>query len=232
MNDAQRVTLKGNVNPLARPENDYGLAPDSLPLDQMLLVLKRSPQQQTALDQLLLGQQDKASPNYHHWLTPEEFGKEFGPSESDIQGVTDWLASEGFQVNRVTHGRSVIEFSGTAGLLRQVFHAEIHKYVVRGKSYWANASNPQIPAALAPLVEGIASLNNFPRKPMYRPLGVFSRSKTTGKITPLYTFNCPQGYTCSQPAYYALGPTDVATIYNILPLWNTGTNGSGETIAV
>src|SRR5690348_9025302 len=232
VNDTQRVVLKGNVHPLARRENDFGLAPDSLPMSRMLLVLKRSPQQEAALARLLVRQQEKSSSDYHHWLTPQQFGQEFGPSDSDLQAVTDWLASQGFEINRVSNGRAVIEFSGSAGLVRQVLRTEIHQYAVDGKSYWANASDPQIPAALAPAVAGIASMNNFPRRPMDRPVGLFSRSKKTGEITPLYTIVCPQGYTCSAPAYYALGPTDFATIYNVLPLWNAGTDGTGQTIAI
>ncbi|HEX5412010.1 MAG TPA: Ig-like domain repeat protein [Terriglobia bacterium] len=232
VNDAQRVVLKGNVHPLARRENDFGLAPDSLPMSRMLLVMKRSPQQEAALAGLLVRQQEKSSADYHHWRTPQEFGQEFGPSDSDVQAVTDWLTSQGFEINRVANGRAVIEFSGSAGLVRQVFRTEIHQYTVNGNSYWANESDPQIPAALAPAVAGIASLNNFPRKPLTRPAGLFSRSKQTGQVTPLYTFNCPQGYTCSVPAFYALGPTDFATIYNVLPLWNAGTDGTGQTIAI
>ncbi|HET9180120.1 MAG TPA: Ig-like domain repeat protein [Terriglobia bacterium] len=232
VNDAQRVVLKGNVHPLARRENDIGLAPDSLPMSRMLLVLKRSPQQEAALAGLLVRQQEKSSSDYHHWLTPQQFGQEFGPSDSDLQAVTDWLTSQGFEINRMGNGRAVIEFSGSAGLMRQVFRTEIHQYAVNGKSYWANSSDPQIPAALAPVVAGIASLNNFPRKALNRPAGLFSRSKKTGEITPLYTIVCPQGYTCSAPAYYALGPTDFATIYNVLPLWNAGTDGAGQTIAI
>jgi subtilase family serine protease len=232
VNDAQRTLLKGNIHPLARSEYDHGLAPDSLLMNRMLLVLKRSAQQEAALANLLIGQQDKSSPDYHHWLTPQQFGAEFGPSDSDLQAVTDWLAAQGFQINRVTNGRDVIEFSGSAGLVRQVFRTDIHQYVVQGKPYWANASDPQIPAGLAPVVAGIASLNNFPRKPLNRPVGVFSRSKKTGEIKPLYTILCPQGYNCSAPAFYALGPTDFATIYNVLPLWNAGTDGKGQTIAI
>lgn len=232
VNNNQRVTLKGNIHPLARPRYDYGLAPDTLPMNRMLLVLKRSPQQETALDNLLVAQQEKKSSQYHHWLTPEQFGKQFGPSDSDLQAVTNWLTSEGFVVNHISNGRTVIEFSGSAGLVRKALHAEIHKYVIKGKSYYANSTNPQIPAALAPVVKGIASLNNFPRKPDDRIVGLFSRSKKTGKIKSLYTITCPQGYTCSGSNLYGIGPTDFATIYNVLPLWNAGINGTGETIAI
>src|SRR5271157_1067300 len=127
------VTLRGNTHPLARPEYDQGAAPDSLPTERMLLVLKRSAEQEAALRSLLDEQQIKSSPNYHMWLTPEQFGEQFGPADADIQAITDWLTSQGFQVNRVGAGRTVIEFSGTAGTVRQAFHTEIHKFVMNGE---------------------------------------------------------------------------------------------------
>ncbi len=226
VNEQVRVTLRGNTHPLARAEYDRGLAPDDLPLRRMLLLLKRSPEQQVALAKLLDEQQDKSSPNYHHWLTPEEFGARFGPADEDVQAVTDWLRSQGFQVSKVAAGRTVIEFSGTAGEVRAALRTDMHRYSVKGKSYWANAADPQIPAALAPVVAGVVSLNNFPRQPLLHSLGAFARSKQTGQVEPLFTlpFN---GST-----YYILGPYDFAKVYNVLPLWNTGIDGSGVTIAI
>ena len=222
------VTLQGNTHPLARPEFDQGSAPDSLPMERMLLVLQRSAEQESALRKLLDEQQTKPSPNYHLWLTPEQFGQQFGPADADIQAVTDWLTSQGFQVNRVASGRTVIEFSGTAGEVRQAFHTEIHKFAVKGEEHWANASDPQIPAALQPVVAGFASLNNFPRQPMIERVGAFSRSKATGAVRPLFTVPSSSGN------YHVLGPTDFATIYNILPLWQASPaiDGSGQTIAI
>src|SRR5437867_8651433 len=64
INEAQVSTLKGNTHPLARPQFDIGAAPPNLPMNRMLLVLKRSPQQDFTLHTLLDDQQDKASPNY------------------------------------------------------------------------------------------------------------------------------------------------------------------------
>ena len=220
-----RVTLSGNTHPLARSEFDQGAAPDSLATERMLLVLKRSTEQENALRKLLDDQQTKSSPNYHVWFTPEQFGQQFGPADADIQAVTDWLTSQGFQVNRVAAGRTVIEFSGTAGTVRQALHTEIHKYVVNGEEHWANASDPQIPAALTPVVAGFASLNSFPRKPMHRQLGSYIKSKSTGQVKPLFTVSTETG------TYYALGPADFATIYNV-PNWSSFTGGAGQTIAV
>ncbi len=228
------VTLHGNVHPLARPEYDQGVAPDDLPMERILLVLQRGADQEAALRQMLDDQQVKSSARYHQWLTPEQFGQQFGPADSDLQAVTGWLASQGFEVTKVSAGRTVIEFSGSAGLVRQVLGTEIHKFRVNGEDYWANTSDPQIPAALAPVVAGIDSLNNFPAKPMHENLRTVSRPKTADKAQPLFTYpvDCPSG-SGEQGCYeVALGPTDFATIYNVLPLWNKGADGGGVTIAV
>jgi Pro-kumamolisin, activation domain/Bacterial Ig-like domain (group 3) len=211
----KRITRRGNVHPLARPEFDQGIAPDSLPANRMLLVLQRGPEQQAALDSLMEEQQVPSSSDYHKWLTPAEFGQMFGPSDADIATITNWLTSQGFQVDKVGAGRTAIEFSGTAGQVRTAFHTSLHKYVVNGKEHWANASDPQIPAALAPVVGGIVSLHNFRRKPMHR-----IREKSL--LDPAYTM--ADGY--------GLGPTDFATIYNLLPLWNSGIDGTGQAIAI
>ena len=226
------VTLRGNIHPLARPEFDQGVAPDDLPMQRMLLVLQRGADQEAALGRVLDEQQVKSSPQFHQWLTPEQFGQQYGPAESDVQAVTGWLASQGFEVTRVAAGRTIIEFSGTAGLVRQAFGTEIHRFRVNGADHWANTSDPQIPSALVPVVAGFASLNNFPRKMMYRNMGSFRRSKATGKVEPLVTLpvTCADG--TSGCIELAVGPGDFATIYNTAPLLSAGTTGTGQTIAV
>src|SRR5271157_4442521 len=183
VDESQLTTLTGNTYPMARPEFDLGAAPASLPMERMLLVLKRSPEQEFALRKLLDDQQDKTSPNYHKWLTPEEVGQQFGPTDTDMQTITAWLQSRGFQVGS-TKGRTVLEFSGSASQVQEAFHTTIHKYIVNGEQHWANATDPQIPTALTPAVAGVASLNNFPKKPLNRFVGGFSRDKATGKVRP------------------------------------------------
>lgn len=113
VDESNLSTLNGNTYPLVRPEFDLGTAPATLPMDRMLLVLKRSGDQEVALRKLLDDQQDKASANYHKWLTPQQFGKQFGPTDIDMQTITAWLRSHGFQVGS-TKGRTVLEFSGSA----------------------------------------------------------------------------------------------------------------------
>ena len=132
VDESNLTLLKDNTYPLARAEFDLGTAPANLPMDRMLLVLKRSGDQESALRKLLDDQQDRASPNYHEWLTPQQFGKQFGPTDADMQTITAWLQSHGFQVGS-TKGRTVLEFSGSASQVQEAFHTTIHRYLVNGQ---------------------------------------------------------------------------------------------------
>ena len=237
LDEAQRVVLKGNTHPLARAEFDAGAAPSSQPMRRMLLMLNRSAEQETALRALLEDQQTKTSASYRQWLSPEQFGEQFGLADSDLAAVKAWLESHGFQVTAVSKGRTTIEFSGTAGQVQEAFHTAIHKYAVNGEEHWANASDPSIPAALTPAVKGVVTLHNFPRHPQSTvngtpvratpfPPAPFLAAQGPPAPSPQFTF------TSNKTLYYGLGPTDFATIYNVLPLWNAGIDGTGQTIAI
>ncbi len=227
--DSQNLTiLHGNVHPLARGEFDQGAVADAQVLHRVLLLLQRSPEQEAALQQLLSDQQGRSSGRFQSWLTPEQFGAQFGPADADIQTVTQWLTSQGFSDVVVGAGRTTIEFSGTAGQVRNAFHTEIRKYSVQGKMHFANASDPAIPAALAPVVAGVVSLNNFPIRSHLQRLGTFEKSLKTGVTRPLFTFpGC--GSNC-----YGVGPADFAKIYNTQPLLSGSPkiDGTGQGIAV
>jgi Pro-kumamolisin, activation domain/Bacterial Ig-like domain (group 3) len=221
VNDTNTVQLKGNVHPMARPEFDQGAVADSQPMTRMLLTLQRSAGQETALQQLMDAQQTKGSASYHAWLTPAQFGQQFGPSDADVQAVTDWLTRQGFQISKVAAGRSAIEFNGTAGQVRNAFQTEIHKFVMNGEQHVANVSEPAIPAALAPVVKGVAALNTFPRRAHLHNKGIYRWQRDTGQIKPLFTFG-------TNPVNFAMAPADFAKIYNI----PAGADGTGQTIAV
>src|SRR6267154_1318600 len=230
VDENNRVVLKGNVHPLARPEFDQGAVADGQPLNRMLLLLRRSAEEESVLRQLLDDQQSKSSPNYHAWLTPEQFGKQFDPADADVQTVTQWLTSQGFSDIKVGPGRTVIEFSGNVAQVRSAFHTQIHRFVVNNESHMANASDPEIPAALTPVVAGVVSLHNFPRKSHAKILGQFRRTIGKPGLEPLFTFPNPfNGRT-----FYGLGPGDFATIYNTNPLLkgSPAIDGTGQTIAI
>jgi hypothetical protein len=230
LDEAKLVRLQGNVHPLARPEFDKGVLDDALPASRALILLQRGPVEETALRQLLDDQQNKSSANYHAWLTPEQFGKQFGPADSDVQAVTQWLTTHGFQNIKVGAGKTVVEFSGSVGQMREAFHTDIHKFQIRGEMRNANVSDPQIPAALAPVVSGIVGLTNFRPRAHVHHLGTFRKTKATGELKPLFTFaGC--GNTGALPCF-AVGPGDLAKIYNIPATVKGVVPGTGQTIVV
>jgi hypothetical protein len=228
VDDANRMTLRGNVHRLARAEFDRGAVSDSQLATRVALVLKRSDDQETALRQLLDQQQDKSSPNYHKWLTPDQFGKQFGPADSDIQAVTDWLTSRGFSNIKVSPGRTRVEFSGNVGQINSAFQTQIHHFFVNDKMHTANVSDPQIPAALSPVVGGVVSLHDFRPHALSHRLGTFRKTKDTGLVKPLFTFgSCGSTTPC-----YAVGPGDFAKIYNAPATISGVAPGTGVTIAI
>jgi subtilase family serine protease len=227
IDESQLTVLHGNTHPLARPQFDLGTAPATLPMQRMLLVLKRSAQQEAALRKLLDDQQDKASPSYHKWLTPADYGKQFGPTDTDIQTITAWLQSHGFEVG-TTKGRTVLEFSGSASQVQEAFHTTMHKYIVNGEQHWANANDPQIPTALTPAVVGVITLHNFLKKPQLHLAKEPAPARMVPGKKPQVTFPAQNG----QSAINALGPQDYAVIYDINPTYNNNITGSGVTIGV
>src|SRR5580700_3792352 len=108
------IPLAKSLHPQAQPQYDLGPADPSLKLTYMTLLMAPSPSQQKALDQLLERQQDRSSANYHKWLTPQQFADRFGLSQGDLNRVTAWLQSEGFQILSTGGGRNSVNFSGTA----------------------------------------------------------------------------------------------------------------------
>ncbi|HEY1810429.1 MAG TPA: S53 family peptidase, partial [Acidobacteriaceae bacterium] len=232
VDDNARVPLRGYVSRLASVANDRGPAPDSMPLARMHLVLQRSAAQEAALHEFIEEAHTPGSPNFHKWLTPAEFGQRFGPSDQDISTVEAWLASQGFAVHGALPGKQVIEFSGNVAQMRSAFAVRVHQYTMNGNSHFATATEPQIPAALAPVVKGFVSLNNFHPKSYARLLGRAQYDPKTGKATPTWTVPGGAGYPTVGGVNFALSPADFATQYDLNPLYNTGVNGTGQTIAI
>ncbi len=234
IDETRLVTLGGNTRPEANAKNDRGALPEGYRLDDMMLLLQRAPEQEQALDEFIDQLHDKSSPNFHKWLNATEFGERFGVGQQDIAAISGWLKSHGFAVHGVYANRMVIDFSGTAGQIRQAFHTEMHNLSVKGVAHISNMSDPQIPEALAAAVKGVVSLNDFRPHQMKRmkkpghPFGFGSRPDFTfgpncGFLTSLRdsTTNCE-----------ALMPQDLETIYNINPLLSAGITGKGQTIVV
>jgi subtilase family serine protease len=214
------VTLRGNTLPIANAQHDLGRVPDGTATGRLMLVLQHSPEQQTALDKLIAAQQTSGSSSFHKWLKPSDYAAQFGVADSDIQTVTNFLSDEGFTVSKVLPNKMAIEFSGTTGQLRSTFKTEIHSFTANGQKFLANDRDPQIPAALAPVVRGFASLNNYHSRSQapapVKVTGILRKSS----VHPLYTDPVLDEFNVS--------PGDIAAIYNI----PTTATGAGVSIGV
>ncbi|HXO29891.1 MAG TPA: S53 family peptidase [Thermoanaerobaculia bacterium] len=214
IDDGDRMVLPGNVPPLARTELDLGRSDPNLPMERMILLLELRPAAGARLEQLLAEQQRPGSPLYHQWLTPEEFGAEFGLADDDVRLVTGWLEAHGFTVEEVAGGRGSINFSGTAAQVEEAFATEMHDYLVEGTIHHSNATEPSLPRGFAGLVHGVVSLNSFPLRPLHTDVRAIS--------APEYTF----------AGLHFIAPADFATIYDLAATRSAGTNGNGQTIAI
>lgn len=234
LDEAQTVTLKGNTPASIRTASDQGRLSPSSQANHILLVLKRSDAQEAALTKLIDGQHNPSSPSYHQWLKPGEFGKRFGVDDSDVAAVTAWLQAKGFTVNKTNSSKTTIDFSGTTGQVENAFKTEFHTYARAGVTFHSNSKDPQIPAAFAPVVKGLAALNDIKPKSFAISKGRAAFDPKTHKGTPLW--NDPFCATTLQPStdcmtYYPT-PADIAEEYSLKSVYSSGVNGKGVTIGL
>jgi subtilase family serine protease len=223
IDSSQVVPLAKSLHPKAQPQYDMGAVDPSLALTYVTLVMAPSPIQQRALDQLLAQQQDRNSSNYHKWLTPGQFADRFGLSQNDINKVTAWLKSQGFQILSIGGGRNSVAFSGTASQLQSAFKTEIHNYNIDGQKHFANSMSLMIPAALNGVVSSVMGLHSFLPKPASQLRGAGAVRNSRGDY-----------YDGNFVFPNFLAPDDVATIYDIAPLYGASTpiDGTGQKLAI
>jgi subtilase family serine protease len=229
VDESKLVTLTGSRPAALKGARDLGAADESQPSGRLMVTLKRSPEQETALQSFLLSAHQQSSPSYHKWLAPGEFGTRFGAADSDVQQVTAWMQSHGLTVAKVSSGKSSIEFSGTIGQVNEAFHTSIHKYTTtNGETHYANTTAPQVPAAFSAVVNGVSQLNDFKAAPQYVTKGQAQYNPKTHQGVPQWTIPGQAG----SPSVYLLTPEDFATQYDLKPLQAANVNGAGVTIGI
>ncbi|MGA2434365.1 MAG: protease pro-enzyme activation domain-containing protein [Bryobacteraceae bacterium] len=214
LESGRTFALPSSIQCLLASAVDQGEAEASLPLPRITMHFKMTDAQQADLDRLVQAQQDPSSPQYHKWLTPEQFAERFGLSQNDLDQITGWLRRMGFTGIRPARGRAFVEMDGTASQVRTAFRTAIHCYRVDGELHYANASDPVLPKALEGVVSGIRGLNDF----YPQPSGI--RSSAQPRFTSNLTGN------------HYLAPGDFAIIYDVQPLYDAGIDGTGQTIAI
>ncbi len=212
ISNAQTTTLKGSLHPMALTRNDAGRMPGDTRLSNISLYFSPSADQQAALDKLIQDQQNPASPQYHQWLTPDQYAARFGMAQSDLDQVQSWLQRQGFTVESTARSRNMIRFSGTVSQVESAFATQIHYYQSAGEKHFAPSTELSIPAALASVVAGVRNLNDFRPRPKHIP----SRGAFTSTV--------------SGSVFFA--PGDIVTTYDVGPLYSAGVNGAGQSIAI
>jgi hypothetical protein len=224
VNGGARTPLAGTIMRRAQRANDLGTAPADKRLESMSLRFSMTPAQQADLTQLLADQLNPASPSYHQWLTPEQFGARFGLTSADLAKVSAWLTSQGFTITDTARSSNYITFSGTVAQVQQAFGTTIHSLSVDGEQHISNMTDPTLPSPIASVVTAITGLNDFRPKPR-------SRARNASPIDPsqpLYT------QTTGGVTSHFISPADLYTIYDFNPLATSSTpaGGTGVTIAV
>lgn len=218
-----KTVLPGSRPPRALPANDLGLLPADTAIHGITLVFKRTDAQETALQALLAAQTNPASPQFHQWLTPSQFAATYGVADADLATVENWLQSKGFTDISVASSRDRITFSGSAAQVGAAFATEMHQYRAEAdtgangaapKANFAPGTDLSLPAVLAPVVLSVEHLSTFRPRPQVR------------------TLSTKPDYTSSSSGSHFLTPGDIATQYNVKPVYNSGFNGAGQTIVV
>jgi subtilase family serine protease len=216
---AERVPLKGHVQPLLRAAQDMGTVDPAQKLS-LSLVFAPSAVQQAPLQQLLQDQQNPNSPQYHKWISPEQFAEAYGLSTAQVESVRVWLNGVGIAVREVAPSRNRISFDATAAQAQALFGVQLHHYRVNGEMHFANNVEPSVPPALSGQLVGIRGLNDFTLKPR----AVRNRRQVQAPLDPRFT----SGITGN----HFVAPDDFATIYDVKALYNSGIDGTGQKIAI
>lgn len=212
---------------------DTGMAPANARITGARLVLARTPAQQQALNAYIAGEMNPASPDYHKWLTPQQFGERYGLNPADIAKLVGWLQSRGFTVSPVPAGRDVILFSGSVANIEATFQVHVHQFTRNERSFLSNVDAPSIPSALAPAIQAVAGLGTNGLHPLVSRGEALTFDPQEKKFIPEFTFRYG-------PDYLGLTPGDWATIYNAPNQLNANFGsssgatytGSGVTIGV
>lgn len=209
--------IKAAQHPWVQPQFDAGRMPGGTKLTAMTLVFNRTPEQQAALGALLAAQQNPASPQYHQWLTPEQFGARFGMAQSDIDKVQTWLEQQGFTIDSVARSKTFIQFSGSVAQFEIAFQTQMHYYQAQGNRHFAPSSQLAVPSAFAGTVETIRGVSDFKPHSFHVPASAAQHAKHS------YTF-----YGSNNTQYVLFAPGDIKKVYDI----PGSVDGTGQTIAV
>lgn len=189
------------------------------PSSQMRLTVVMKLRNPGQLDTLLRDIQDPTSPQYHQFLSPEQFDEQYGPTQDQVAAVENYLGSNGIHIDDVTPDNMLIHAQAASGEIEQALGVIVNDYNYDGRKVYIAADDPRLPAGIANYVQSILGLSDVIQlHPMYT---LDSKVSDTTGTTTLNSSSTPVGYS----------PQQIATAYNWPSITNTS-DGQGITIAI
>src|SRR6266516_1783050 len=209
----QRVTLSGQAVPLIQQARLMQAVDPNQQLNLSIGLQLRNP---ADLDSLLSAIYDPQSPQYHQYLTPDQFNQLFAPAPDQVQQVVSFLQGQGLTVTSIAPNNLLIDATGSVAQVEQAFNIQINNYQEGNQTFYSNATSPSIPTSISPLITSIGGLDNSVLyQPLYRRLDTHHQSH--------------RGALAGQSGF---GPKDLSTAYDVTPLHSAGIRGDNQTIAL
>jgi len=154
---AQTQVLSGHVPKLAARLTPIGRLPAEQKLKLALALPLRNQAELTALLQQI---SDPASPSYRHYLTPQQFAQQFGPSEADYQAVATFAQASGLKVTGKSSNRVILNVEGAAADIEKAFHLtlRVYQHPTEARAFYAPDTEPSVELTV-PLLR-ISGLDN------------------------------------------------------------------------
>lgn len=224
---ARTVALKGHTPPAV---GESQLVSHADPNEIQTVVIGLALKNEADLEKLIDEQDDPSSPNYHKYLTTDEFKATYSPDQADVDAVTDWAKSNGLTVVDVSDNRTLIEIEGTTEQFEKAFQVKLNRYRLQRSAamggpveYTSNAADPRIPNKLSHIIQSVIGLNSaaqFESRMRLAPPQPGSQMRTVQ----------------AHGAPYGLSPKDVAAVYNYPNANNRAAtvkyDGTGRKVAI
>ena len=198
--------LGANVAPgLAHSERVAGLDASQQVDVQLALNLR----DQEGVKDLIKSVSTPGSPDYGHYLTSQQFGDRFGPTQQQVNAAVTFLKSSGLTVTSARPGSTLVNATGTAAQVSSAMHTSMSRYrdQTDGRDFYANDSAPSLPSSIASIVQGVHGLDNH----------ALRHSSAVPKAC------------CAGTPYT---PTQIRTGYNFTSAPLAGLTGSGQTMGL
>jgi len=208
-----RTLLSGHEVPLIQQAH---LVQNTNPTQQLNLSIGMQLRNSSGLDSLLNAIYDPNSPQYHQYLTPDQFNQLFAPTSDQVQQVISYLQSQGMTVTSVAPNNLLIDATATVSQVQQAFSVQINTYQAGNHTFYANTASPSVPTSISQLITSIGGLDNSVQyHPLYQRMIKHIQNHGSALAT-------PGGF----------GPKDLTGAYNATPLQNAGIQGDNQNVAL